>query len=107
MSKENNNISIIEHNYYIVFMDQKGSYMMAYGYEEKPIVMEFKGALEQFSKEPDLKAVIPDFEKIVDLVCFDVMNHKTFVKYMEKQEKKAAKVEKEVEKEAKKEKKKK
>lgn len=83
-----------EFNYYIVFMDQKDSYMIAYGYEEKPIVMEFKGALEQFSKEPDLKAAIPDFEKIIDLVCFDVMDHKTFINYMEKQEKKAAKAEK-------------
>lgn len=99
MAKET---EMIEHNWYIVFQDQKGNYMIAYGYEEKPIIMEFKGALEQFSKEPDLKAAIPDFEKIIDLVCFDVMDHKTFVKYMEKQEKKMQKAEKKTQKKDKK-----
>ena len=90
-------LEMVEYNWYIVFMDQKGNYMIAYGYEEQPIIMEFKGALEQFAKEPDLIAAIQDFEKIVDLVCFEVMNHKRFVKYMEKQEKRAQKIEKEVE----------
>ena len=90
-----------EFNYYIVFQDQKQNYMIAYGYEEKPIVMEFKNALEQFSKEKDLKDIIPDFEKIIDLVCFDVMDHKTFIKYMEKQEKKAKKAKKKNKKEKK------
>jgi hypothetical protein len=101
MAKKETELEIIEYNYYLVFQDQKGNYMIAYGYEEKPIVMEFKGALEQFSKEESLKSVIPDFEKIIDLVCFDVMDHKTFVKYMEKQEKKAAKAEKKAEKKGK------
>lgn len=91
---QNNDISIIEHKWYIVFQDQKENYMMAYGYEEKPVVMEFKGALEQFVKEPELKEAIQDFENIVDLVCFDVMDYDKFIKYMEKQEKKAAKAEK-------------
>ena len=97
MSKE---LELIEYNWYLVFQDQKGSYMIAYGYEEKPVIMEFKGALEQFSKEPDLIAAIPDFEKIIDLVCFDVMDHKKFIKYMEKQEKKAEKADKKAKKKA-------
>jgi hypothetical protein len=105
LSKDKEELAIIEHKWYIVFQDQKQNYMIAYGYEEKPIVMEFKGALEQFAKEPELKAAIQDFEQIIDLVCFDVMDHKAFVKYMEKQEKKAQKIEKKVEKSAKKEKK--
>lgn len=83
-----------EFNYYIVFMDHNSTYMMAYGYNEKPIIMEFMGAVEQFSKEQELKDAIADFEKIIDLVCFEVMDYDTFIKYIEEQEKKAAKIDK-------------
>ena len=86
--------NIKKFNYYLVFMDQKENYITAYGYNERPIILEFKNALEQFSNEEDLKETIPNFENIIDFVCFDVMKYKKFIKYLEKQGKKAKKTEK-------------
>jgi len=80
--------------FYIVFMDTALNYIMGYGYPEQPAIIDIKYALEQFSNEPDLNLTIPDFKKVIDYVSIDIMNHKKFVKYMEKQEQNAQKAEK-------------
>lgn len=100
MSK--NELEIKEFEYYIVFQDSNSNYVIAYGYKQLPAVIDIKYAFDQVSKEPDLVSVIPEWQKQVDYVSVDIMNHKSFIKYMIKQEEKAAKAEKKAEKKAKK-----
>ena len=48
---------------------------------------------EALAKEEDLISVIPNFHQIIDYICFDVMKHKKFIKYMTVQEEKMQKAE--------------
>lgn len=93
MSKKTE-LEINEHDYYIVFTDSEDNYIIGYGYEQKPAIIDFKYAFEQLSNEQDLVETIPDFKKIVDYISVSIMNHKKFVKYMIKQEENAQKAEK-------------
>lgn len=86
-------LTIKEFSYYLVFMDDKANYVMAYGYERKPGILEFKYAIDALVNDPELSAAIPDFHKIIDYICFDVMPHKKFIKYMNKWEEKMSKLE--------------
>ncbi len=92
-------MEIKEFNYYLVFMDSNSNYVISYGYEQRPAVIDLKYAFDQVSKEPDLAAVIPDWQKQIDYVSVDIMGHEKFVKYMVKQEKQAKKVDKKKKKE--------
>jgi len=93
MSKEST-LEIKEFEFYLVFMDSSQNYVISYGYEQRPAVIDLKYAFDQVSKEPDLVAVIPDWQKQVDYVSVETMNHKRFIKYMVEQEKLAQKAEK-------------
>ena len=86
-------LQIKEFEYYLVFTDTNGNYMIAYGYNQKPAIMEMKYAIEALAKEEDLISVIPNFHQIIDYICFDVMKHKKFIKYMIAQEEKMQKAE--------------
>lgn len=97
-----NTLSIKEFEYYLVFTDTNSNYIMAYGYTQKPAIMEMKYAIEALSQEQDLIAAIPNFHQVIDYVCFQVMKHKKFLKYMEEQEAKMAKAEAKAEKKKKK-----
>jgi len=87
-------MDIKEFDYYLVFMDSNANYVISYGYETRPAVIDIKYAFEQVANEPDLVAAIPDWKTQLDYVSIETMNHKKFVKYMVEQEKKAKKVEK-------------
>lgn len=95
-------LEIKDFEYYLVFLDSKDNYVISYGYEERPAVIDIKYAFDQLPKEEDLKAAIPNLEKVFDYISVDIMNHDKFLKYMEKQEKKAAKAEKKMKKKGKK-----
>ncbi len=86
-------LQIKEFEYYLVFTDTNGNYIMAYGYNQKPAIMEMKYAIEALAKEEDLIVAIPNFHQIIDYICFDVMKHKKFIKYMTAQEEKMQKAE--------------
>lgn len=88
---ETENLEIKDFEYYLVFTDDNDNYIMAYGYERKPAILEMKYAIETLTNDPDLSAAIPDFKKVIDYICFDVMTHKKFIKYMVKQEEKMKK----------------
>jgi hypothetical protein len=75
-----------EFEYYLVFMDNNYNYVMAYGYNHKPSILEFKYAIETLSNDEELIVAIPNFKNIIDYVCFDVMSHKKFIEYMVQQE---------------------
>jgi hypothetical protein len=83
---------IREFEYYLIFMDDHGNYVNAYGYQQPPAIIDMKYAIETLSKEEDLIAAIPNFHNIIDYICFEVMTHKKFIKYMVKQEKKMSKL---------------
>ena len=87
-------MEIKEFNWYLVMMDSNSNYVISYGYNERPAIIDLKYAFEQLVKEPDLIAIIPDWEKQVDYVSVDIMGHEKFVKYMVKQEKLAKKADK-------------
>jgi len=87
-------LEIKEFDWYVVFMDSAGTYVISYGYEQRPAVIDLKYAFEQVTKEPDLVQTIPEWKKQVDYVSVDIMNHKSFIKYMVKQEEIAKKLEK-------------
>ena len=87
-------LEIKEFDWYLVFMDSHDNYVISYGYEQRPAVIDLKYAFGQVTKEEDLVAVIPDWKKQVDYVSVAIMDHEKFVKYMVKQEKLANKAEK-------------
>lgn len=88
MSTDNKLLEIKEFPYYLVFMDDKGQYIMAYGYNQKPAIIDMKVAIETLSTEKDLIAAIPNFHEVIDFICFSVMKHKKFIKYIDEQEEK-------------------
>jgi len=92
--KKKAEMEIREFEYYLVVMDSRQNYIISYGYEDFPLIIDIKYAFEQMAKEPDIVSVIPDWKKNMDYASIDIMNHKKFLKYMEKQEKKAQKEEK-------------
>ena len=83
-----------EFEYYLVFMDDRSNYVMAYGYSHKPAIIEFKYAIEALSNDEELIIAIPNFKNIIDYICFEVMSHKKFIKFMVEQEKKMRKYDK-------------
>lgn len=87
------NMDIKDFEWYIVFMDSKENYVMAYGYSDRPAIIDMKYAFDALAKEDDLAVAIPDFHNIMDYVCVDVMSHKKFMKYMVDQEAKMKKLE--------------
>jgi|SaaInlStandDraft_4_1057021.scaffolds.fasta_scaffold20813_3 hypothetical protein len=84
---------IKEFDWYLVFHDDRGNYVMGYGYESKPAIMDMKYALDALAEDQELIAAIPDFHKVMDYICFGVMNYKKFAKYIVKQEEKMTKEE--------------
>jgi len=96
MAKKDKSIEleIKEFEYYLVFMDSNKNYVISYGYEQLPAVIDLKYAFEQLAKEEDLASVIPDWKNQIDYVSVDIMNYNKFIKYMIKQEKLAKKAEK-------------
>lgn len=86
MSSEHSILEIKEFAYYLVFTDDKGQYIMAYGYNQKPAIIDMKVAIETLSTEKDLIAAIPNFHEVLDYICFSVMKHKKFIKYIDEQE---------------------
>lgn len=82
---------IKEFEWYIVFKDSKNNYVMAYGYKDIPVILDLKYAFETLAKEEDLIHAIPDFHKIMDYICVDIMSHDKFIKYVETQENKMQK----------------
>lgn len=72
--------------FYIVFMDDKSNYLTAYGYDHSPVILDFKYAIESLSTDEEIKNLIPDFEKILDYICFKTMGYSEFVRYIESQE---------------------
>ena len=89
-------LEIKDFEYYVVLMDSNENYVISYGYEQRPAIIDLKFMFEQLitDKTSGLHEAIPDFEKVIDYVSIDIMNHKKFLKYMEKQEKKADKADK-------------
>lgn len=89
-------LEIKDFEYYVVLMDSNDNYVISYGYEQRPAIIDLKYMFEQIiaDKTSGLHSAIPDFEKVIDYVSVDIMNHKKFVKYMEKQEENADKAEK-------------
>lgn len=81
-------LEIKKFDYYLVFVDDRKNYIVAYGYNCRPSILEFKYAVETLSNDKHLEKSIPDFHQIIDFICFEVMSYKKFLKYMEKQEKK-------------------
>ena len=94
MSK--NKLEIQDFEYYVVLMDSNDNYVISYGYEQRPAIIDLKFMFEQIisDKTSGLHEAIPDFEKVIDYVSVDIMNHKKFMKYMDKQDAKDAKAEK-------------
>ena len=64
--KSSNVLEVKKFKYYIVFMDTNGIYLTAYGYNEKPVVMNFFVAVKTLSEEKELAAVIPNFQEKID-----------------------------------------
>lgn len=81
-------LEIKDFEYYVVLMDSNENYVISYGYEQRPAIIDLKFMFEQLitDKTSGLHEAIPDFKKVIDYVSIDIMNHKKFVKYMEKQE---------------------
>ncbi len=77
-------LEVKKFNYYIVFMDTNGIYLTAYGYDEKPVIMNFFVAVKQLSEEKDLAAAIPNFHEVIDYVGFEIMEYDDFIKYLDK-----------------------
>jgi len=94
MGKKDTELEIKDFEYYLVVMDSRQDYIISYGYEEFPLILDIKYAFEQIPKEPDLIAAIPDWQKVFDYASIEIMTHKKFIKYMLKQEEKAAKQDK-------------
>lgn len=89
-----------DYNYYVVFMDNKDNFIEAYGYEEKPNVLDLKYAFgDMLEADSMFSKSVPDAQKVFDYVTVDIMKHKKFVKYMEDQEARAKKLEAKKEKE--------
>lgn len=86
MSSEHSLLEIKEFPYYIVFMDDKGQYVMAYGYNKKPAVVDMRVAIDTLSTEKDLIAAIPNFHEVMGYICVSIMKYKKFIKYIEDQE---------------------
>lgn len=87
------NIEVKEFSHYIVFKDSNNNYVMAYGYEGAPAILDMKYAFESLGNDPELQVAIPDFHKVFDYITVDVMTHKKFMKYVAEQEEKMQKLE--------------
>lgn len=94
MSKKESEVK--EYEFYVVLMDSNDNYVISYGYDQRPTIIDLKFMFEQLitDKTSGLHTAIPDFEKVIDYVSLDIMSHSKFIKYMGKQEKKAEKAEK-------------
>lgn len=89
-----NAAEVKEFSHYIVFKDTNNNYVMAYGYEDAPVILDMKYAFDSLSKDAELAIAIPDFHKVFDYITVDVMTHKKFMKYVTEQEEKMQKMEK-------------
>lgn len=86
-------LKVKEFSHYIVFKDSNNNYVMGYGYEDSPTILDMKYAFDTLSKDPELVVAIPEFSRVFDYISVDVMTHKKFIKYMEEQEQKLRKME--------------
>lgn len=91
--KKQKKMEIKDFEYYVVLMDSNDNYVISYGYEQRPAIIDMKYMFEQImsDKTSGLHEAIPDFEKVIDYVSVDIMKHKRFIKYMDKQEEKTKK----------------
>jgi len=82
---ETKKIEIKNFDYYIVFMDSNQKYIMAYGYDHIPSILEMKCAIETLSLDKDIALNIPNLEEVLDYICFYVMVYDEFITYMDNQ----------------------
>lgn len=63
-------------------MDSNNNYLVAYGYTQRPVVMDFIQAIKELSEEKDLLDAIPNLKDIIDYISFDVLEYDAFVEYL-------------------------
>jgi len=78
-------MDIKDFKYYLVVTDSNNQYIISYGYDVYPNILELKYVFSQLVQETDLIELIPDWSNNVDYTLIKIMKKNKFVKYMKTQ----------------------